>query len=151
MVQGHPYETMLAVSGIDHTVKIFSPDGRARTAARLGQGVSAQDPSTFSSLSWPSRVGRRSLARGRGNDTAAATTTTSEPAVARSTSQDQDQDQQEEDESFVAPSGLASRKRMAQQYTITNQNDVERQGGNSDAFLTVRYIHPLLFLLRYGL
>ena len=153
VIQGHPYETMLAVSGIDHTVKIFSPDGRARTAARLGQGVSAQDPSTFSSLSWPSRVGRRSLARRRATDATppAAATTTSEPAMARSTSQDQqDQEQDGEDESFIAPNGLASRKRMAQQYTITNQNDVERQGGNSDAFLTVRDVHPLLLLLGHG-
>lgn len=143
VVQGHPYETMLAVSGIDHTVKIFSPDHRARTAARLGQGVNAQDPTTFSSLSWPSRIGRRSVGRRRGTNDAA---TTSEPAVPRTDSRDED----EEDESFVAPNGLASRRRMKDSYAIMNQNDVERQGGNSDAFLTVRDLHPLLLLLGGG-
>lgn len=36
VVQGHPYEPVIAVSGIDHTIKIFSPDGRAQEYARLG-------------------------------------------------------------------------------------------------------------------
>lgn len=30
VVTGHPYEPQLAVSGIDHTVKIFSPDQAAQ-------------------------------------------------------------------------------------------------------------------------
>lgn len=33
---GHPFEPLLAVSGIDSTIKIFSPDARAQEAARLG-------------------------------------------------------------------------------------------------------------------
>ncbi|KAF2208817.1 hypothetical protein CERZMDRAFT_48538 [Cercospora zeae-maydis SCOH1-5] len=44
VVQGHPYETMLAVSGIDST--IFSPDSRCREDARLARGVSAADTSS---------------------------------------------------------------------------------------------------------
>lgn len=31
---GHPYEPLLAVSGIDSTIKIFSPDARAQADAR---------------------------------------------------------------------------------------------------------------------
>lgn len=31
VITGHPYEPQLAVSGIDHTVKIFSPDQAAQT------------------------------------------------------------------------------------------------------------------------
>ena len=34
--------------------------------------------------------------------------------------------------------GLASRKRMRDSYQIVSQNDVERQGGMRDAFITVR-------------
>ena len=34
--------------------------------------------------------------------------------------------------------GLASRKRMHNSYQIVSQNDVERQGGMQDAFITVR-------------
>lgn len=30
---GHPYEPLLAVSGIDNTIKIFSPDARAQADA----------------------------------------------------------------------------------------------------------------------
>lgn len=33
---GHPYEPMLAVSGMDHTIKIFSPDSREQYQARNG-------------------------------------------------------------------------------------------------------------------
>ncbi|KAI5290472.1 hypothetical protein KEM54_001446 [Ascosphaera aggregata] len=35
VIQGHPYEPMLAVSGIDDTVKIFSPDRHAQRLAHL--------------------------------------------------------------------------------------------------------------------
>jgi nuclear receptor interaction protein len=81
VIQGHPYETMLAVSGIDHTIKIFSPDARAREVARRGQGVSAHDPSSFSSLAWPMRIGRRQMRRtvpeGRDDDS----TSRVEPAL----------------------------------------------------------------------
>lgn len=131
VVQGHPYETMLAVSGIDHTIKIFSPDARAREAARLGRGIEAHDASGFSSLAWPPRLGRRRASR----RSAASETNgevTSEPAMAR-----RDEDEELENDEYVAPAGLASRKRMHESYQIMQQNDVERQGGNQDAFITV--------------
>jgi nuclear receptor interaction protein len=130
VAQGHPYETMLAVSGIDHTIKIFSPDARAREAARLGRGIEAHDASGFSSIAWPPRYGGRRRAARHSSSSA-----TSEPAVAR-TSNEQDDDEDDNDD-YVAPSGLASRRRLHQSYQITQQNDVERLGGNQDAFITV--------------
>lgn len=36
---GHPYEPVLAVSGIDNTIKIFSPDNRAREDAEAGTNI----------------------------------------------------------------------------------------------------------------
>jgi nuclear receptor interaction protein len=130
VAQGHPYETMLAVSGIDHTIKIFSPDARAREAARLGRGIEAHDASGFSSLAWPPRYGgRRRPARH------SSSSATSEPAVSR-TGHEHDDDEDDNDD-YVAPSGLASRRRLHQSYEITQQNDVERMGGNQDAFITV--------------
>nr|POE77497.1 wd repeat protein iqw1 [Quercus suber] len=117
VVTGHPYEPMMAVSGIDHTIKIFSPDARAREAARCGNGVAAHDASTFSSLAWPNRIGRRGLRLASDS----RPTSTSEPAVPPRISEDDDE--------YVAPTGLASRKRMHEASKIINQNDMERQGG----------------------
>ncbi|KAI4200289.1 MAG: hypothetical protein LQ350_004037 [Teloschistes chrysophthalmus] len=50
---GHPYEPVLAVSGIDSTIKIFSPDNRAQDDARNGVnvGYSSNGFTTHSSLS----------------------------------------------------------------------------------------------------
>ncbi|KAJ5943052.1 hypothetical protein N7516_003220 [Penicillium verrucosum] len=42
VVQGHPYEPMIAASGIDNTIKIFSPDRHAQDDAR--NGVNILDP-----------------------------------------------------------------------------------------------------------
>lgn len=137
VVQGHPFETMMAVSGIDHTIKIFSPDSRAREAARLGRGIEAHDASEFSSLAWPPRMGRRRNTR-RSSSHTEANGATSEPAFGQ---RDQDDDENDEDEEYVAPAGLASRKRMHDSYQITQQNDVERQGGNQDAFISVSGMH----------
>ncbi|KAJ5893274.1 hypothetical protein N7495_004965 [Penicillium taxi] len=39
VIEGHPNEPMLAVSGIDNTIKIFSPDRRAQDQARRGQDI----------------------------------------------------------------------------------------------------------------
>ncbi|KGO76259.1 hypothetical protein PITC_036850 [Penicillium italicum] len=39
VVQGHPYEPMIAASGIDNTIKIFSPDQKAQDDARNGENI----------------------------------------------------------------------------------------------------------------
>ena len=59
---GHPYEPVLAVSGIDHTIKIFSPDHRAQADAQAGINISsaANGSSGCSSLSGRRRAGRDS-------------------------------------------------------------------------------------------
>ncbi|KAF2756344.1 WD40 repeat-like protein [Pseudovirgaria hyperparasitica] len=125
VVQGHPYEPMIAVSGIDHTIKIFSPDARSRSDARNGIGVKAADSSDFSSINFSRRRRRDGRARA-------------------SSSQRQDDDAAEEegdidsdDESRIAHGGLPSRKRIQDEYQITSENDRARDGGGgSDAFLT---------------
>lgn len=59
---GHPYEPVLAVSGIDHTIKIFSPDYRAQEDAEAGVNISSatNGSSGFSSISGRRRAGRGS-------------------------------------------------------------------------------------------
>jgi nuclear receptor interaction protein len=127
VVQGHPYEPTMAVSGIDHTIKIFSPDAHEQRNARLGIGVRAADPG-FSSLGFGSRR------RGR-------TRTTSETSVSNETSQEarehNDEGEDDDEEERVAPHGLRSRKRMHLEYEITSKNDMDRKGGREDAFITV--------------
>lgn len=104
MIAGHPYEPILAISGIDHTIKIFSPDSRAQADAESGININSatNGSSGFSSLS-----GRRMAPRESGLD------------------------------ENNRPEGLRSRKRMHQSYQILSQNDVQRQGGMRDAFITV--------------
>jgi DDB1- and CUL4-associated factor 6 len=155
VIQGHPYENLMAVSGIDHTIKIFSSDSRARAKARLGDGIAAHDPAQFSSLSWPQRLGRRvprRTERRPGDNRAgeSSTATTSEPAVPAPSSSpaalyNDAPLSPEEDEDFVADNGLASRKRMQDQYHILSKNDAEREGGMRDAFITVS--QPAVFIL----
>ncbi|SMQ46258.1 unnamed protein product [Zymoseptoria tritici ST99CH_3D1] len=144
VIQGHPYETMLAVSGIDHTIKIFSPDARAREAARRGIGVSAHDPSSFSSLAWPMRIGRRQ-----------ARSTAQEPQSEERASSDagpaltsEEQSRMDHDDEYVAATGLSSRKRMHDVYRITQTNEMEREGGNQDSAITLP--HAQLLRLLFG-
>lgn len=111
----------MAVSGIDHTIKIFSPDPHAQMNARKGIGVRPSDPSTFSSLGHRRR-------RPRTSDT--------ETEAAIPTSSNRDSESEETD--AVASNGLSSRKRMHLEYQITSKNDLDRKGGNRDAFITVR-------------
>ncbi|KAI9370366.1 hypothetical protein BJX61DRAFT_535693 [Aspergillus egyptiacus] len=87
VVQGHPYEPTIAASGIDDTIKIFSPDQRAQEQAR--QGINILDPNSPANTLGP----------GSG-------------------------------------SGLKSCKCMHDSYRIMSDNDVQRQGGMSDAFVT---------------
>ncbi|KAL4979442.1 hypothetical protein BDW66DRAFT_102764 [Aspergillus desertorum] len=87
VVQGHPYEPTIAASGIDDTIKIFSPDQRAQEDAR--RGINILDPNN--------------PANTLGADYG----------------------------------GLKSAKCMHDSYRIMSENDVQRQGGMSDAFVTV--------------
>lgn len=106
----------MAVSGIDHTIKIFSPDALEQQNARRGIGVHKADPG-LSSLHLRHR--RRAQA-------ADASSSTADPLI----SDDEEHDQ-------VALNGLSSRKRMHQEYEIISKNDMDRKGGREDAFITV--------------
>ncbi|KAK5129728.1 hypothetical protein LTR08_002939 [Meristemomyces frigidus] len=147
VIQGHPYEPMLAVSGIDHTIKIFSPDARAREQARLERSVRASDARSFSSIAWPHRREQRARRASRGEDSSPPVTSEPLPAV-RVTPEQRVAD----DDDFVAPTGLASRKRMRDAQRIVERNAAERGGGGDDegvmgSYLTVRDLHPLLLML----
>ncbi|KAL9119251.1 MAG: hypothetical protein Q9187_004193 [Circinaria calcarea] len=113
VVEGHPYEPMLAVSGIDHTIKIFSPDVRSQQDARNGINLStsSNDSTGHSSI----MLGRRRRP----------------PTQEAATNEDGN-----DNDTRPRKGGLASRKRMKDSYRIVSQNDVERQGGMQDAFIT---------------
>ncbi|GAM82617.1 hypothetical protein ANO11243_005990 [Dothideomycetidae sp. 11243] len=143
VVQGHPYEPMLAVSGIDDTVKIFSADARSRMAARLGSGVEAADSSSFSSINWPSRAYGRRESR---QSNRATTTSDADDALTMTEQADERQDDNDnDDDDFVASNGLASRKRLQREYQITSENDSRRQNGGSETFVTIEDILALFF------
>ncbi|KAK5305049.1 hypothetical protein LTR99_004115 [Exophiala xenobiotica] len=120
VVQGHPYEPMLAVSGIDSTVKIFGPGGDNRERHNAQRGIDVANPSVglHSSL----RPGRRTSSRRMrpGHD---------------------DESDDDEEEEY---GGLESRRAIHREYEITTQNDVERRRGAGDTIVTVGTIEGLL-------
>lgn len=144
VVQGHPYEPTLAVSGIDHTIKIFSPDAHDQRNARKGiGGVRSSDPQDFSSISSLRR--RRAQATQIAHDENRAFNLRvdddgdggdgghgADGGGADGVGDDGDSDSDDE----VAPHGLRSRKRMHEQYQITSKNDMERKGGRDDYFIS---------------
>ena len=123
VIQGHPYEPMIAASGIDNTIKIFSPDARLQEEARKGRNVANPGGLPSSSL----RLRRRPT----------HTTTTTSPSSASTTTTT----------GIPTTIGLESRKRMDDEYGIISRNDMSRQGGVGDAFLTVSFsVSPCLSL-----
>jgi nuclear receptor interaction protein len=108
---------MLAVSGIDSTVKIFSPDQRARRAAARAHGVTAADSSTFPSIGRPQR--RRT-----------STLTPQEWKEVNDGISDAGDLSDIEEPARVSERGLESRRRMHRQYQITSENDMERRSGS---------------------
>jgi nuclear receptor interaction protein len=116
VIQGHPYEPMIACSGIDSTVKIFGPGGENREREAASRGINVANPggSVHSSLG-----GGRRRRRARDSD-------------------DEDEaDTRQPEPEGVSCSGLRSRKAMHKEYEITSQNDAERRRGYGDAFVTV--------------
>ncbi|KAJ5245853.1 hypothetical protein N7468_000836 [Penicillium chermesinum] len=101
VVQGHPYEPMMAVSGIDNTIKIFSPDRHAQAQAR--QGINILNPDHLSNILGP--------------------------------------------HGHIVP-GLQSRKSLHDSYRIISQNDVDRRGGMSEAYITRSMLARLAATLR---
>lgn len=148
-VTGHPYEPLLAVSGIDHTIKCFSPDNRSQREARLGinLGVTSNQSTGFSRLS-PSSRSRLALSRATAGRQPVRDANDSDSTMQLSPTGFDAPDEAERDDNDVIDElegiratgngGLASRKRMHDSYQITTQNDLERQGGMRDAHITVR-------------
>lgn len=137
VVQGHPYEPMIACSGIDSTIKIFGPDG-GRERYHAGQGVNIANPGggRHSSLGFGFGRRRRRPAQDEDSDAEEAERAESGPNVDKS-----------DDAEAVAPGGLKSRRvPMDKVYEITSQNNAERQRGMGETFMTVREVDLLRIL-----
>lgn len=126
VVQGHPYEPMIACSGIDSTVKIFGPGGNSRERYRAANGIDIANPggSVHSSLRFGGRS-RRAAADSDDEQEQGESPNKPEAAV------DETKDEP------VAKGGLKSRKAIQRDYEITSQNDAERQRGFDDISVTV--------------
>ncbi len=107
VVTGHPYEPMIAASGIDSTIKIFSPDESLQEDAR--HGINLANPSDAAPMHSSLRVG----------------------GPRRRPSQPTDAPTE------GCPAGLTSKKAMHKRYEITSQNDVSRRDGLGEAYITV--------------
>lgn len=142
VVQGHPYEPLIAVSGIDSTVKIFGQSGEAgmlsRERFKAVKGLEIANPGggRHSTLAMGFGIGhRRRAAQRRANeegdsgDVDDGDTDQASPAAVK-------HEQFEVDEKVVR-GGLRSRRAMDRVYQITSQNNAERQRGVGDAFMTV--------------
>ncbi|MCJ1378224.1 hypothetical protein MMC17_001321 [Xylographa soralifera] len=133
VMQGHPYEPLLAVSGIDHTIKIFSPDRRSQQDARAGFNLGT----TATGSTGRSSILRRNPPMRRPSRTATNDSAETATDVRNGSAMAEDRDGSFNSDDYDATNGgLASRKRMHDSYQIVSQNDVERQGGMQDAFIT---------------
>lgn len=122
VIQGHPYEPMIACSGIDSTIKIFGVAGENRERIDAARGYNVANPggSVHSSLGYGRRRRRmRDDSDDEAEDDADAHSRSETKVEATNTA------------------GLKSRRAMHKSYEIMSQNDVERQRGLHDAFATV--------------
>ena len=124
VVQGHPYEPMIACSGIDSTIKIFGPGGESRERENAYKGIDVANPggSTHSSLRFGGRRRRVPVDDDDDND---------------ENEQAADRDQPDEDEAAIAARGLRSRRAMQDSYRIMQGNDEARRNGQSEAYISV--------------
>ncbi|KAK5101859.1 hypothetical protein LTS08_004318 [Lithohypha guttulata] len=132
VVQGHPYEPMIACSGIDSTIKIFGPggDNRERYYARYGKDIANPGGGGHSSPGHGMRRRRpHQLDGGEIEGDAARTASREEPELPKW-----------DDPDTVAKGGLKSRRVPEDKfYEIFSQNNAGRQremGG--ETFMTVQ-------------
>ena len=152
MIIGHPYEPMLAVSGMDYTVKIFSADRRAQHDARHGINIGLQRAGSDLSglpigLGLPGRrffrLERNQIGQPERSFTqapfATATDESNRGGVTRGKPGDDDDDDDEDDIKNCPPTnnGLASRRRIHQSKEIMAQNEKNRLEGLHNAHLAV--------------
>lgn len=129
VVQGHPYEPLIACSGIDSTIKIFGPGGDSREREYAERGIDIANPGggLHSSLHWGAR--RRGHRRPRADD---------------NDDDDDDDDDEDSDEDEDSSRRLPSRRAMHRSYEIISQNDVERRRGAGETYVTVGAMEELL-------
>ena len=125
---------MLAVSGIDSTVKIFSSDRRAQSEARNGINIAC--PRSQRSASGRFR-GLRRYHSPSPPDSPPPLEDIDGQTTAMNGHEAESDDSSSDDEPPPTNHGLASRKRMQENYQITTQNDVDRRGGMQEAYITV--------------
>ena len=125
---------MLAVSGIDQTIKIFSPDNRAQLDARLGRNINIDPrrPDNHPSIHWRMRRARHRQQAGN-SDEQEQQARQPQPYNAAA----DDSDNENENSARGGGGGLASQRRMHDSYQIIAQNDIDRAGGNQEAYITV--------------
>lgn len=111
---GHPYEPLLAVSGIDYTIKLFSPDQRLQSEFSEFGAVPADENRPCSAAA------------------AAAA------ATAAATGGDEPMREASEEQERWTYSGRASRRRLHSKDEITSQNSVMNESGASRHVITVR-------------
>jgi nuclear receptor interaction protein len=107
---------MSACSGIDNTVKIFSPDAYVRRNAALAIGVEQADPTNFPSIMYGRRRG--------GNDATDDNANGLEGAEG------------EYDGHKRTEKGLKSRQRLHKAYELASQNDARSSRGMDSTFIS---------------
>lgn len=123
VVQGHPYEPMIACSGIDSTVKIFGigGDSRERENAKQGKDVANPGGTVHSSL----RFGRR--------------------RTTRRMRQGEDEDSDDAGGNEPVPTkGLKTCRAMHRRDEIVGQNAAEQRHSAGNTFVTVGSMEALL-------
>jgi DDB1- and CUL4-associated factor 6 len=136
VVQGHPYEPMIACSGIDSTIKVFAPSnltgGESRERHNAARGIDIANPGVTAHSSM--RFGAR---RREENDV-------DSPAEQDEQESPNEDDDDDAVESPATRRGLRSRRAIQDQYRITSANDEERRsGGMGEAFVTVSDLEML--------
>jgi len=152
VVQGHPYEPMIACSGIDSTIKIFGPagDSRERFCARQGLDIANPGGGRHSSLGLGPARRRRMRVPTDDDDDNEDTQHEANAAAKKSANEEAAEEKDLEDNpDTVAKGGLRSRHvPLDQIHQIRSQNNAERQRGIGDAFMTVSNAHLDEIMLR---
>lgn len=145
VIQGHPYEPMIACSGIDSSIKVFAPGGDSRDRYLARQGIDVANPGggRHSSLGYGGMQRRRR----RHVDDVTDSNSSDDDENDRQASREERAKKTSDDNESVAPGGLKSRRvPMDKVYEITSQNNADRHRGGGDAFMTVSEMDD--FLLR---
>ena len=137
VVESHPHEPMLAVSGIENTVKIFSPDARLQADARRGINIlnaeqgsaSISSPFHMPGMRRPPRQQQQQQTRQR----AQRELEQEQWQIVEGALHDNDNDEADsasEDE-VASPNGLGTRRAMAERDAILKENLADPQNDGS--------------------